>query len=88
LLEDSPKSRSRVELASSVFRARKEFEGASYLDRYGILCERLVLERDYSATTLLVSPRGAIDGSLKEPNPGLTVYRFATSLHAHLSRVG
>lgn len=85
LLEDSIKSRAPVELATSSFPARKEFEGASYLDRYGILCERLVLERDYSATTFLVSPRASVVGSFQEPKPGLSVYRFAASLFAHLS---
>lgn len=84
LLEDAPKSRSPVGVTPSVFPASTVFQGTSYLDRYRILCERLVLERDYTATALLTSPRGATDGRYEEPSPHLSVYQFATSLYHHL----
>lgn len=84
LLEDAPGSRSPVAVTPSSFPAASVFKDTSYLDRYRILCERLVLERDYTATALLTSPRGATDGRYDEPSPDLSVYRFATSLYHHL----
>lgn len=35
------------------FPVRKEFDGASYLKRYHLLCQKLISERHYTATTLL-----------------------------------
>ena len=35
------------------FPVRPEFSGASYLDRYRILCQKLILERHYTATVLV-----------------------------------
>ena len=80
LLEDADKSRATVGLAPSLFPARPEFAGTSYLDRYRILCERLVLERDYTATALLAAPKASKDGTYHEPSPDLTAYGFCRSL--------
>lgn len=35
------------------FPVRQEFNGACYLDRYRILCQKLILERHYTSTALL-----------------------------------
>ncbi len=35
------------------FKVRKEFNGASYIDRYNILCRKLILERHYTSTALV-----------------------------------
>jgi hypothetical protein len=86
LLEDAPKSRAPVGLAPSPFKPFPAFEQTSYLDRYGLLCERLVLERDYTATALVASPRNAKNGAFSEPRPELSAYRFALSLYQHLAR--
>ena len=57
----------------------------AYRERaYRILCERLILERDYSATALLASPKDSRDGKFIEPSGELTLYKFSKSLFAHL----
>lgn len=84
LLEDAKGSRAPVGLAPSAFPAASVFKGTSYMDRYRLLCERLVLERDYTATALLASPKGATDGEYSEPDSGLSTYRFAFSLFKYL----
>lgn len=35
------------------FKVREEFNGASYIDRYNILCRKLILERHYTSTALV-----------------------------------
>lgn len=83
LLEDAEKSTKPVGLKKSDFPAFPIFQGTSYAQRYAILCERLVLERKYSKTSLLLSPRGRM-GRFSEPNESLGFHSFAKTLHAHL----
>ena len=83
-LEDAPGSRAKVGLKPSTFPPFSEFKDTSYMDRYRILCERLMLEREYNATALVVSTRGTKDGAFEEPSPALSAYRFALSLFNHL----
>lgn len=84
LLEDAAKSRSVVRLSDSPFPAFPAFAKTSYLDRYRILCERLMLERDYSCAALLSSPRNSLKGEYSNPGPDLSLYRFSRSLFQHL----
>jgi hypothetical protein len=83
LLELTDKSTKPVGLKSGFFPPFPVFKGTSYSRRYEILCERLVLERKYSRTALLLSPRGR-KGDYQEPNAALGFHGFAKSLHAHL----
>ncbi|MDQ5977100.1 MAG: hypothetical protein QG602_72 [Verrucomicrobiota bacterium] len=83
LLESAPKSTRPVGLKSSKFPAFPIFEGTSYARRYEILCERLVLERKYTKTALLLTPRGK-SGAFAETNANLSFRGFLISLHAHL----
>ncbi len=83
LVEDSPKSQSPVRLANSVFKPMNVFNDTSYMERYAILCQRLVLERNYTSSALIASPR-AHTGKYSEPNPALTFAGFARSLFGHL----
>ena len=83
LLELAEKSTKPVSLKKSFFPPFKVFEGTSYAKRYEILCERLVLERKYTRTALLLSPRDK-SGKFTEPNPTLQFHGFAKSLYAHL----
>lgn len=53
LVEKSVKSLTPVKVRSPYFSYLKEFEGTSYLERYAILCRKLMLERHYSATSLI-----------------------------------
>lgn len=82
-LEDSEAANRPIRLAKSPLPPLKVFEGASYRRRYEILCERLVLERDYSATALVVSGK---DGSVENgSNPAVSAFSFFRSLFLHLS---
>lgn len=86
MLEETARSTKPVGVASPLFPALPAFTDPprpSYARRYEILCQRLVLERNYSAAALLLSPRLA-DGSYREPNPELSVTRFVRSLYGHL----
>lgn len=86
LLEDSPKSSAPVKLHPSTLKPLSKFEGTSYQDRYRILCETLLLERDFSATSLILSrrPAGRSSASFSEPAPALSFVAFCKSLYAHL----
>ncbi len=44
-----------VSVSEPHFPVRSEFKGASYLDRYKILCQRLVLEHKYNAVALIAT---------------------------------
>ena len=62
----------------------KEFKEASYAKRYELFCERLVRERLYDATCLLLSDRKTgLKGNYSEPNKEVNFKAFATSLSAH-----
>jgi Restriction endonuclease XhoI. len=49
------KSEREIRVYEPLFKVRPEFEKASYLDRYQILAQRLVLERKYSAVGLIAT---------------------------------
>jgi hypothetical protein len=83
LVEESPRSTSPIRLADAIFEPMPIFHNTSYVERYGILCQRLVLERNYNSAALLVSPRGN-DGRYSEPIPGMSFFDFAKSLFGHL----
>lgn len=86
LVEDAPGSRSPVRDASPHFPLFPDFQGAGYLERYNVLCRKLVQERLYTSATLLASPRTAADtgeyGELAE----LTGLRaFVTTFAGHIA---
>lgn len=86
-LEDAPGSTRPVSVASSAFQPDAIFEGTSYADRYRILCQRMVLERNYNAATLLLSPR-SLDGEFREADAELGVGSFVKALYGHLIGCG
>lgn len=59
LLEDCPASRAPVRCDEPHYPVFPEFRGASYAQRYQILCERLVERQLYSAAALELSPAGS-----------------------------
>ncbi len=60
---------------------REEFQEISYARRYEIFCERLVRDRMYDATCLVMSnSETGRKGSFHEPNVELSFVNFATSL--------
>lgn len=82
-LEDTAASTKPVGLAKAAFKPDKVFENTSYADRYRILCERMVLERNYNAATLILSPRGP-EGVYTEPSKDLGMAPFLKGLFGHL----
>lgn len=86
LLEEEPKSTRPVKVIEPHFKVFKEFEGASYANRYEILLTKLVREELYDAACLVLSPSaGGIEGECRQPNPELNLRNFAASLIARAS---
>ncbi|MCD4776859.1 MAG: PaeR7I family type II restriction endonuclease [Candidatus Aegiribacteria sp.] len=84
LLEDTPNSTSSVRVEEPHFDVFPEFKVTSYAKRYELFCERLVRERLYDGTCLLLSKKDdGLTGKYTEPNPEITFNKFATSLSAH-----
>ncbi|MDV7398160.1 PaeR7I family type II restriction endonuclease, partial [Arthrospira platensis SPKY1] len=52
VVERSEKSTAPVRLNEPHFPVMKEFKDTSYLDRYQLFCQKLLLERHYSAASL------------------------------------
>lgn len=53
LVEKSIKSTTPIRLQEPHYNVRPEFYDSSYLDRYVLLCQKLMLERHYSSTALI-----------------------------------
>ena len=86
LLEDAPKSRAPVRDTSPNFPVLKEFQGASYAERYNILCRKLVQEQLYTTASILTSPRAALrDGGYSEMSDMTGLRTFVTELAGHMA---
>ncbi|WP_084087200.1 PaeR7I family type II restriction endonuclease [Aerolutibacter daejeonensis] len=86
LVEDCVKSRTPVRDRSPHFRVFPEFQGASYLGRYDVLCQRLMREQLYTQASVLTSPREAlIDGAFGSMSPTTGLTAFAASLAGHVA---
>lgn len=86
LVEDAPGSRAPVKDSSQHFPVFKEFKGASYLDRYDILCRKLVQEQLYTTSTLIASPRNAFsNGAFSELSELTGLKTFVTSFAGHIA---
>jgi hypothetical protein len=84
LLEDDPRSKTPVRVDETHFEVFPEFKEASYSKRYELFCERLMRERLYDGTCLILSDKaGGLKGKFTEPNPEFSFTNFATSLSAH-----
>ena len=81
MVEDTLGSRTPVRDRSPHFPIFPEFQNASYLMRYDILCKRLVKEQLYTSACLIASPRSAIDSGTFQSLSELTSLKtFVTSL--------
>lgn len=86
LVEDAPGSRSPVRDRSPHFPVFTEFQGASYLKRYDVLCQRLVQEQLYTTASLLASPRtAAVTGEMAELSDMTGLKTFVTSFAGHIA---
>jgi hypothetical protein len=86
MLEDCPRSTSPVCVRQPHFSVFPEFLDASYSERYQFLMTKLVRERLYDSTCLLLSSRkyGA-KGQFTFPNPGLSFTHLAASLSGKIT---
>ena len=66
------------------FAVRPEFVNASYLDRYRILCQKLILERHYTSTALLWTSDANTYGDL---SPEISVKSFINSFTGYINGV-
>lgn len=86
LVEDAPGSRSPVSDRSLHFPVRSEFQGASYIERYNLLCKKLVQEQLYTTATLIASPKTAIrTGGFSDVSEMTSLKTFVTSFAGHIA---
>lgn len=86
LVEDAPKSRSSVRDRSPHFPVFPDFQGASYLERYNILCRKLIHERLYTTATIMASPRTAAStGEYSELSELTGLKTFITNFAGHIA---
>jgi hypothetical protein len=71
VLEESPQSNNPVRIASTPFNTDEVFAGTSYMDRYQVLCRRLVSDGLYDAACFVTASR--IPGArMTQPDPALS----------------
>ena len=86
VVEDAPKSRATVRDKSLHLPVFPEFQGASYLKRYDILCQRLVQEQLYTAASVIATPKEAITtGAYEDLSPLTSLKNFITSFAGHIA---
>ncbi len=86
LVEDAPGSRSPVSDRSPHFPVLPEFQGASYLKRYDLLCQRLVQEQLYTTAAIISSPREAVTtGEFSGMSAMTDLKTFVTALAGHVA---
>ncbi|WP_207423740.1 PaeR7I family type II restriction endonuclease [Desertivirga brevis] len=86
VVEDAPESRRSVRDKSPHFPVFPDFQGASYLQRYDILCQKLVREQLYTSAAILTSPRTAVNTGAFEGISELTGLKtFVTTFAGHIA---
>lgn len=86
LLEDCPRSRRPVSVVEPHFAVFPEFRDASYALRYELLLRKLMLEKLYDRTALLLSTESqGRSGEFSEPAPDLSMRRFLVALAGHVA---
>ena len=86
LVEDAPESRSPVRDNLPHFNLFEEFRGASYLQRYDLLCRKLTQEQLYTTASVIASPRTASDtGDFSSLSAMTSLKTFVASLAGHVA---
>lgn len=86
LVEDAEGSRNPVRDLSPHFPVFKAFDGASYLKRYDVLCQRMMQEQLYSAATVMTATREAGETGVYGQQSDLTSLKnFIASLAGHVA---
>lgn len=84
LVEDAPGSKRPVRDSSPHFKVFKEFQGASYQQRYDLLCQRLAKEQLYTTAALMISPRTAAKSGEHASLSDMTNFKtFIATLAGH-----
>lgn len=84
LLEDCPRVQVPIKNKEPHFPVDPVFRGASYSQRYELLCRRLVRERVYTAACLVLATN-APTTQLSEPADDLSFRRFVGALRGHVA---
>lgn len=66
------------------FPVRPEFNGTTYLDRYRILCQKLILERHYTSTALMWTDNEINYGNVTED---ISIRSFLSSFSGYLNGI-
>ena len=84
LVEDAPASRKPIKDVSPHFPIFPEFKGASYIERYDLLCQKMVAEKLYTAAAVIASPRSAAKtGRYSEVSKLSGLRAFVSALAGH-----
>ena len=85
-VEDADSSRREVRTVEPHFQVMEEMKNLSYLERYEVLCRRLVLEKLYTATALITSTReGGAHGEFTDLSEVTSLKRFVVAFSAHIA---
>ncbi|HWH26227.1 MAG TPA: PaeR7I family type II restriction endonuclease [Pseudolysinimonas sp.] len=87
LVEDAPESRRPGQRDSSRhFATFSEFKNASYLQRYEILCRRLVQENLYTEASVVTSTRlDGVRGEFGDMSDVTSIKRFVAAFSGHIA---
>lgn len=86
VIEHAPKSTSIVrDQGTPVYRTDPIFDNSSYIDRYGILFDRLVRERLYDATCLVSTING--EGIHDEPVPEVSTQNLTAAIAGRVAYI-
>ena len=86
LVEDAPESRKAVNGKSPHFDLFEGFESSSYLQRYDILCRKLIQESLYTQACLVAAPRSAKDtGEYAVLSEMTGIKAFVSGLAGHVA---
>ncbi len=86
LVEDAEKSRRPIRDSSPHFPVFAEFQGASYLMRYDLFCQRLVREQLYTTAAVIASPRTAVSsGDYLDLSEMTSLKTFVSALAGHVA---
>ena len=86
LLEESPNSTTKVTDVCVNFSIFPEFVGASYSERYNLLCRKLIQEQLYTSAAVILSPNSAIKtGQFSEMSTLTGIRAFITNFAGHIA---
>lgn len=86
LVEDAEASRKPVKNKAPHFPVLSEFRNASYLERYDLLCQKLVQEQLYTSASIITSERKSIStGNYSNLSEMTSLKTFVTTFAGHIA---